>query len=72
MNNGRVIKSYSEYQKLSREEKNLWDFEQLYAAGEFARTAHTRYASKWVERGAVTIITLIVVTIVGAILTQLI
>ena len=64
----KMIDSYSDYKKLTEEEKNLWNFDQLHSAGESARTAPERYAAKWVEKGSVTILTLIVIGVVGGLL----
>ena len=47
--NGRVIKNFEDYKKLSADQKEFWQFEQLLKISTF----ESRFAAKWVEKVAI-------------------
>ena len=67
--NGRAIKTYDAYKGLTKEQKELWVFEQLCMIPQLHKKfdgLSKRYAGIWVQRLVYGFVTIILLAVVGA------
>ena len=67
-----TIEAYEEYKRLTPDQREFQQFQKMHDVYLVTISLEKRYAKKWVERFATTIISLILISFLGALVTLVI